>query len=421
MPLEFQVARPPWLRGFNAVGRAWRKLGLPPVNLDPDELQRTAQRRAGLTDFGGDEFVEPMRRFFASLEEEAQLSWMGRLMARQDALCVLDNRLRMTALFGRHPEILDESVSAPIFITGLPRSGTTILHELLAEDPAHRVPLCWQTRYAVPAPADSPDPRDPRIRRTNRDLRFWHRLVPAHATMHQNGAELPSECADLTAHTFLGDRYTALYQVPSFAAWSATQDPRVMYRWHRKLLQLLQWRRPPARWVLKAPAHMNWLDALLDVYPDARVVQSHRDPLQVMGSVASLLLAILWMRADGVDPAGVEAAFGGASFAAQLDAALRVRDEPGRDPGRFVDIRYLDLMRDPLAAIHTLYAALGQELDPAAEHRMRAYLDAKPQGKYGRHVYRFADLGLDLALERARFAAYQARFDVASEVCGGVE
>jgi len=416
MPLEFQVRRPHWLRSFNAVGRGLRALGFEPVSLDPDELQRTARRRAKLTDFGGDEFLEPMRHFLASAEEEAQLSWMGRLMARQDALCVLDNRLRMTALFDRNPEILDQPVSAPIFITGLPRSGTTILHELLGQDPAHRVPLCWQTRYAVPPPADSPDPRDPRIRRTDRDLRLWHRLVPAHATMHRNGAELPSECADLTAHTFLGDRFTALYQVPRFAAWSTTQDPRVMYRWHRKMLQLLQWRRPPARWVLKAPAHMNWLDALLDVYPDARIVQSHRDPLQVMGSVASLLLAILWMRADSVDAAGVEAAFGGASFAAQLDAALRVRDDPARDSDQFADVRYLDLMRDPLATIHELYTELGHELDAACENRMRAYLDAKPQGKYGRHLYRFADLGLDLVEERARFAAYQARFDVTSEV-----
>ena len=163
-------------------------------------------------------------------------------------------------------------------------------------------------------------------------------------------------------------------------------------------------------------AHMNWLDALLDVYPDARIVQSHRDPLQVMGSVASLLVAILWMRADRVDPAGVEAAFGGSAFAAQLEAARRVRDAPGRNPRHFADVRYLDFMADPCATIRGLYRDLGGELEPAAEQRMRSYLDAKPQGKHGRHSYHFADLGLDLLEERARFAAYQARFAVASEV-----
>lgn len=417
MPLDFQVRRPLWLRGFNAAGRGLRSFGIEPVSLDPDEMLRTARRRAGgLSDFGGDEFLEPMRRFLACLREEAPLSWMGRLLARQDALCVLDNRLRMTALFDRHPEILDQPVPAPVFITGLPRSGTTILHELLGQDPAHRVPLCWQTRYAIPPPSDSPASKDPRIRRTDRDLQLWHRLVPAHVTMHRNGAELPSECGDLTAHTFLGDRITALYQVPSFATWSASQDARIMYRWHRKMLQLLQWKRPQALWILKAPAHMNWLDALLDVYPDARIVQSHRDPLQVMGSVASLLIAILWMRADRVDPAGVEAAFGGAPFAAQLQAALRARDALGPDSRQFSDIHYLDLIADPFRSIHALYADLGLELDSVAEGRMRSYLDSKPQAKHGRHVYRFADLDLDLVEERARFTAYQSRFGVASEV-----
>ena len=371
-----------------------------------------------MSDFGGKDFSEPLQRLIASLEGEAKLSWMGRILARQDIVVLLENRLRMTEWFGRHPEILDQPVRAPIFITGLPRTGSTILHELLNQDPGNRAPLCWQVRYVCPPPAESPQMDDPRIRRTERALGLWPKLVPIHATMHENGAQLPAECGDLTAHAFLGDRLQSLHQVPTYASWAATQDLRVMYAWHRKVLQLLQWKLPSAHWVLKAPTHMNWLDALLDTYPDARIVQMHRDPLQVMASVASLLLAILWMRADEVDPALVEAAFGGEPFAAQLDRAQRVRDRS--DPSQFFDVRYRDLMADPFGTIHKLYDHFGLELSADVEGKMRAYLANKPRGKFGAHRYAFQDLGLDLATERARFASYQERYGVESEVGSGV-
>jgi hypothetical protein len=419
--VDFRQQRPLWLRAFNAAGRGARALGWELVSLDPDELLREAERRAGgLADFGGDEFREPMRRYLESLEREAHLTTTGRILARQDVMCVLVNRLRTAEIFKRHPEILAQPVSRPIFITGLPRSGTSILHELLAQDPAHRVPHFWEVRYAWPPPEqadfDAGYRGNPRIRKANRDLTLWHVLVPAYKTMHEMGGHLPCECGDITTHTFLGDRMLALHQVPSYAAWAAAQDQRIAYQWHRKMLQLLQWRVPRERWVLKGPAHLNWLPALFAVYPDARLIWTHRDPLQVMGSVASLISAILWMRASRVDPELVQAAFGGEFFAAQLDSALKFRDGGGIDPRQFIDVRYQDLMGDTFGTLRRVYQQLDLALDPAIESRMRAYLAGKPKGKFGKHEYSFDDLGLDRDIERARFAAYQARFDIESEV-----
>jgi hypothetical protein len=341
---------------------------------------------------------------------------VGRALARQDILVALSNRLQMADWFRRHPEIGEQAVARPLFITGLPRSGTSILHELLEQDPAHRVPLSWEVRYCCPPPDEAAHRSDPRIRRAHRDLTLWHALVPAYKTMHEMGGRIPCECGDITMSAFMGDRFMALHQVPSYAAWAATQDMRPTYAFHRRMLQILQWRLPRERWVLKAPAHMNWLPALLAVYPDACIVQTHRDPLQVMGSVASLLSAILWMRSDDVDPAVIAASFGGEALAAQLEGVMRLRDSGALAPARIRDVRYHDLMADPWGTIAGVYEHFGLELAPQARARMERYLANKPKGKHGRHEYAFADLGLDLATERARFARYQERYGVKSEV-----
>ena len=416
MSLDFRQDRPAWLRALNAAGRALARLGVQVARLDVADLLDTARKRAGLSDFLGDEFREPLARLCDSLEREAKLTPVGRALARQDLLVALQNRLQMADWFRREPSIGEQAVAKPLFITGLPRSGTSILHELLAQDPANRVPLSWEVRYCCPPPDEASHGEDPRIHRAHRDLTLWHALVPAYKTMHEMGGLIPCECGDITMSTFLGDRFAALHQVPDYAAWANAQDMRPVYAFHRKVLQILQWRLRRERWVLKAPAHMNWLPALVAVYPDACIVQTHRDPLQVMGSVASLLSAILWMRSDDVDPAIIQASFGGAAFAAQLEGAMRFRDSGALPPSQFRDVRYRDLMSDPWGTIDGVYAQFGLELRPQARERMQQYLAHKPRGKFGRHEYSFADLGLDLGTERARFARYQERYGVNSEV-----
>ena len=208
----------------------------------------------------------------------------------------------------------------------------------------------------------------------------------------------------------------ALHQVPTYASKIATADMRPAYDIHKQILQILQWKTGGRRWLLKAPAHMNWLSTLFDVYPDARLIQTHRDPLQIMGSTVSLISAILWMRTKAVDPEGVKLAFGPAYYAPQLYEVMRLRDEGVVPAAQFHDVRFQDLMDAPFDTIRAAYDFFGWEFTDDAESRMRGYLEHKPRGKFGKHFYSFHDLGLDLETERNRYRAYQDRFGVVSEV-----
>ncbi|HEX7408400.1 MAG TPA: sulfotransferase [Candidatus Binatia bacterium] len=402
--------RPEWVRALNTLGDpSW-------IRLDEGALLDEAVRNTGLSDFGGDSFRTPLRIFLDSLAQEAQLNFVGRVLARSDILNLLENRLRMTETRQRNPEIDAVQVTRPIFITGLPRTGTSILHELLAQDPANRVPLAWEVRSPCPPPESATYETDPRIEKADLEIRFWNHVVPEYPTMHELGAKIPVECIMLTMHEFLSDQLSGTHRVPSYAAWLAQTDMRPAYAYHRQMLQLLQWRAPRERWVLKAPSHMATLDALLAVYPDARIIQTHRDPLKVMGSVASILYATAWVRSDGLDPEQVLQWFGGESCSFLLENAMRVRNSGIVDAQQFFDVRYQDLMQDPFGTIRGIYEHFGVPYSAEAEARMRAYLAAKPKDKHGAHQYAFEDTGFDLETERRRFAAYQERYRVPSEV-----
>jgi len=401
--------RPAWVAGLNAVGDpAW-------ISLDGSSLLREACARTGLDDFGGEEFHEPLSRLLDSIESERSLNFVGRVLARDEILNLLENRLRVTEAYKRHPAIASVEISRPIFVTGLPRTGTSILHELLSCDPANRVPLAWEVRHPCPPPEAATYDADPRIERADREIGLWNEIVPEYRTIHELGARLPVECIMLTAHEFLSDQLAATNHARAYGAWLATADMKPAYRWHRRMLQLLGWRIPRQRWVLKAPSHLASLDALLAVYPDARIVQTHRDPLRVMGSVLSTLYATASIRCDRVDVGALRAWFSGESCAALLEAARRAREGGSAENARFVDVRYADLMREPLATIAALYRDLGLDLDGEARSRMRDYLARKPKDKYGAHAYELEETGIDRAAERARFAEYQARYVVPSE------
>jgi hypothetical protein len=402
--------RPEWVAALNAsCDPSW-------ISLDADALLAEAQKSTGLSDFGGDGFQQGMRVFLRAVDAEAQLHYLGRSLTRGDVLNLLENRLRMTEWRKRHPEIDAVKIEKPIFIMGLPRTGTSILHELLSQDPAHRVPLHWEVRHPCPPPESASFASDPRIERAQREVRLWNEIVPEYDSMHELGAAIPVECIMLTQHEFVSEQLAGTCQVPSYAAWLATADQRPAYAFHKRMLQHLSWRCPGERWVLKAPSHLTALDALVSIYPDARIVWTHRDPLRVMGSVASILFATAWVRSDAVDGDRVLSWFDGATCAGLLDAATKLRDSGIVPEAQCVDLLYGDLVRDPLAAIRGVYEHFGIALSREAEARIRAYMAAKPKDKHGAHAYSFESTGADPATERRRFAAYQARFGVPSEL-----
>jgi hypothetical protein len=343
-----------------------------------------------------------------SLERDAQLSLIGRIAARQDMIRLLANRLRMVSDQKRHPEILARPVVRPLFVTGLPRTGTTLLHGLLAQDPAHRAPLNWETMAPSPPPERTTSQTDRRIGQAERFLAWFHRLNPDIKRIHPLGARLPEECLIITSHSFYSFQFQTMYHVPSYEAWLEAQDLRTCYAWHRRFLQQLQ-RRSPTRWVLKAPAHLFGIEALFAAYPDAGVIFTHRDPLEVAGSLASLTAVLRSTFSDGVNRAAVGPEMSG-RWCDATQRALRARDAGVAPAERFYDVRYADLMRDPIGTVRGIYEHFELPFRPGLEDVLRRYLAEHRKDKHGRHEYTLAEFGLDAEHERQRYRAYRERF-----------
>jgi len=399
------IRLPAPVRLANAIGTALRRAGLPLFRLDPDVLLETAARRTGLADFGDDCFREPLRRLIESLESEARLTPLGRYAARADLLRLLENRLRMRDEMRRHPEMCEAEIRAPLFILGLPRTGTSILHELLAQDPDNRVPMSWEVMYPWPPPESATYDTDPRIEQTDRHLNGIDRLIPSFKSIHPMGARLPQECVALTAHDFATMVYHTTHNVPSYQRWLEQADLVPVYRSHRRQLQYLQWRCPARRWVLKSPGHLWALDALLQVYPDARIVQTHRDPLEVLASLVSLIRVLRRIATDHVDPLEIGRDWA-VRLAAGLNKTMAVRAGGALRPEQVFDLDFRSFVGNEIASIRRIYSHFGMELSDEAEARMRRFLADNPRDKHGTHRYALEQFGLDPATERTRFAEY---------------
>jgi hypothetical protein len=402
--------RPEWVVGLNATGA---QVGSPAavVPLELDELLSHARELTGLDNFGGERFLEPLRILLESMERDGDLHLVGRILTRTDILRCLINRLQIADELGRHPEILDEPIDAPVFVTGTGRSGTSLLHELLARDPMHRAPLTWEMRYPI-RPGPDPDATDTRIAAADRDVTLWNLVTPEYEAMHTNGGERPNECTFMVMHEFLGSYWMGAHNAPDYARWLSRADPAPAYRYHHRFLQLLQWSTPPRRWVLKDPWHLSALPSLFAEYPDARVVITHRDPLEVLPSLANLMSSLRWQRSEWVDRRQiVKMATAGTAY--QLDAMTRMRDDGAVPADQIVDVRYPDLVGDPIGTIAATYEQLGLDLTAGARARMTTAITAS-RHRTGSHEYAFVDLGVDRDEVRRRFAAYQARYGVPS-------
>ena len=323
---------------------------------------------------------------------------------------ILQNRLRMVDLWKREPAVLREPVPAPIVVTGLGRSGTTLLHELLACDPDNRPPLLWELLHSVPYEDASGDLCDD-------EITLMDEMVPAFTAMHENGGRLPTECIFAFAHQFSSDMYTGLYNVAEYTMWRSGVDQAPIYDWHKRQLQTLQWvaERPTTRWVVKAPSHLSALPLVFSTYPDARVVITHRDPLRVIGSLADLMATLHYMHSDHVDHA-VLVEFMAMGLEMQMDHVTAERDAGDIPNDQIADVVYRDLVADPLGVVEGLYAGWGLPVSSEFRASLEAYLAARHTARRSGHDYSFADTGLDLGTHRALVTPYQERFGVPSEV-----
>ena len=393
-----------------ALGRGLGDDGRSVVSLRPDEVRAAASGATGLDDFGDSWWEEPFALLCDTLDDKAGLHLPGRIRTRGELQLILQNRLRMVDLWKRQPEVLRQEVRGPIVVTGLGRSGTTLLHELLACDPDNRPPLLWEMLHSVPYDDASGD-------LCHDEIMLMDEMVPAFTSMHENGGRIPNECIFIFAHQFSSDVYTGLYDVADYTMWRSATDQSPIYDWHRRHLQTLQWvtGRPTTRWVLKAPSHLSSLPLVFSTYPDARVVITHRDPLRVIGSLADLMATLHWMHADHADY-DVLVQFMAMGFEMQMDHVAAERDAGAIPESQISDVVYKEMVADPIGVIERLYAGWGLEVSPEFRAALDAYLGARHHDRPVRHDYSFADTGLDLAEHRALVGPYMERFGVPAEV-----
>jgi len=376
--------------------------------LSPDALLQAAEGRVGASDFGPSPLHEPLARLCASLEDEARLSPVGRLLVRERLLGLLTSRLRVERCLARRPDVRDMPLAPLTLIVGLQRTGTTLTHRLFTADPQRRWLASWEA--LSPAPLNhcaglsaSPRPRIRAARIAERSLRY---LAPDFFAVHPVDADEAEEDVMLLDHTLLSTVSEATLRVPSYSAWLEEQDQRPAYRMMALLLRLLSAQRGTRHWVLKSPHHLEWLEVILELFPDTRVVWTHRDPAVAVPSFCSMVAHGRGIFSDSVDPREVGDEWL-RKTARMVERALEAR---ASHESQFVDVRYEDLVADPVAEMRRVYAVLGDRFTPDTERRMRAKLAVHPQHKHGRHRYDPADFGLDTARVHAAFTGYLERF-----------
>jgi Sulfotransferase family len=370
------------------------------------DLIDAAKSRAGFDDFGGDSFREGLERLVASINGESNLSDLGRLMAPEMLIASLINRLEVEHWYRLHPEIDEEQIIAPLFGVGLPRTGSTALIYMLARDPDTRSLRNWEAEKPCPPPEKASEHSDPRIALCAANIAATLQRAPEVRDMLPFEPEGPIECFPLMFLEFKFHAYEAFLHVPSYIEWvnSASCDMESAYRYHKRVLKLLQWRCPPRRWSLKTPSHMLYIDALHKVYPDARFVMTHRDPARVLPSLADLLCALRRGILEDPMPRWV-----GPHIAREWTLALQrmieLRDRIGEQ--RFFDLAHRAITSDPMAEIRRLYGWLGWEFGAETSARMGAW---QAKNIRGTRRLRPEDFGLEESSMRQQFRFYTDRF-----------
>lgn len=401
-------------RLFRGLDRVADHLGLFRRPVPPEKLVDLARRRSGLDDFGEWSFEEPLAVLVRSYYEEANLSAFGRIAVRWDMLRFLSNLLRLREEEKKDPAVLEERIDRPIFVLGLPRSGTTFLHNLLADDPGNLTPRCWQTVFPYPIGAQKNGSRDRRPELTARQYSQFLMLAPELPSLHPLDAHAAQECIEITGHVFRSLRFDTTHYIPSFQQWLEDVGHLEAYRFHKRFLQHLQHQKGAGQWILKSPDHIFALEALCEVYPDARFVFVHRDPMKVLPSVARLTEILRQPFTRKIDRIQI-----GRQISSRWELGSKLLIEAAdwlkSSPERIVHIRYKDLVRDPYAIVTDLYRHFGMTLSGQGEQGLKRSIAERPDGGYGRNSYRFEDYGLNPAAERKHHSAYMAHFRMQPE------
>ncbi len=405
--------RPLPVRIINGIGgmvhTAGDTLGIEGA-LRPDTLIRRATRKTGLSDFGDEYFREGLEELIRSVRAEANLHTVGRLITIMRIENALHCRLRVEEYLDRFPETEKIDVSAPVVITGLQRTGTTLLHRLLAADPVARSLASWEA--INPVPPDSDSGKDSRERKAKLSETALSYLAPDFFAIHPVEAAAPEEDVLLLDYTFSSTVPEATLRVPTYSKWVEEHDQVPAYRYMRTLLRILLRQRPGEFWVLKTPHHLEFMDTLFAVFPGTRVIQTHRDPFSAVTSFCSMVSHGRGVFSDTVDPVEV-----GTHWSRKIHRMItRAMESRSRLPAdRFLDVSYYDLVANPLNEIERVYRFLGRPLDGRTEEAIHKTLAQNTKDRYGRHKYNLESFGLTAGTIEELFSAYMKRYDIPTE------
>jgi hypothetical protein len=374
------------------------------INFDREKLLQEAQNKTGLQDFGDTDFMEGLGVLLQTYDHNG-FTEKGRYKNRKRVLDLLCARLRIENAFKLHPEIRDPGnhtldIKAPMFLTGLPRTGTSALLNLLALDPATRPLYMWEGFNPEPIeglPKGAPDPR-------YTAMKAWEEENAKNTNfkkIHSTSVDTPEECIHLLNHTFCDVQYGAETMMEPYGSWFQKQDLHKSYLYYADLLRMLQWQRPGERWLLKTPGHLWALDILIKLFPDCSIIITHRNPLECVTSYASMMAALMSNREFDkrqLGPVVME------YLARKMEKAIAIRKQS--DAKRFIDIQFEDFIEQPLQTAERIYARFHMPMSVDVTRRMKSYADSHPMGKHGKHEYQLEEYGLSVERILERFDFY---------------
>lgn len=405
-----QRYRPAFLRLFNKCEPLLESLGVIRSGFDRDWLIEKAKKKTGLTDFGEMNFLEALDQLLNSIRTDAKLNVVGQLSMQTYLLQILTYRLRLEADRKKNPLISAQKIIRPVFIIGLPRTGSTILFELLALDSRFQSPLTWEVMYPVFLQSGLLQSKINQLKAALSVLTV-QLIAPEYKKIHEIGSFLPQECIAIQSMAFQSIQFHTTNRLNSYQTWLESSDWSPAYRFHQMFLQHIQYLKGGKNWLLKAPGHMYSLDAMFEIYPDARVIQTHRNPAEVIPSITSLSVTLRQAFSDYLDPNEV-GEFSASSWHRALDKSLSWREKNPDKNHQFYDLQYADFVSDQTRTVEDIYSFLELKLSSDQKSDIRTYLSGKPQHKHGSHSYTLEEYGLSRSTENDRYKEYIEKFDL---------
>lgn len=412
-----EVPQSDWARNLNTLGRHVNAESMVPIS--ETELLSSATAQTGLNDFGDDGFREHLSALVESLNNEAQLTLVGRLIAKAELCRFLQSRLRIIDTEKTHPEVHDEEIIEPLFIVGMGRTGSSILYEYFMQDPAHRAPVAWEKKLPAPpfSPQDSGEDSGEdlagRIEWIDAESKLMYDIDSSLMAKHETHAGLPEECSQLMAHEFQSGHFFSRNNVPGYALHNAMADIAPAYNMHRRILKILQWGHKSStkpRWILKYGGHMGTMPELLKTYPDAKIIHTHRDPAMVVQSMTSLIASLRLMRSDEFDaPASAEMLNGG--MARGLEKLIDERVQGVIPATQIADIHFDRLMADTIGELRNAYKQLDMPFTKEAQECIERYMQQRPRTKHGKHEYAYTT-AINIEREESRFDRYVGHYQI---------